>query len=71
MTAKVHQNYINGQWLDGYDVIDNVNPSDISDIVGQYAKANADHCAKAVAAANAAFSSWSQSALGCVKPFWI
>jgi aldehyde dehydrogenase (NAD+) len=63
MTAKVHQNYINGQWLDGYDVIDNVNPSDISDIVGQYAKANADHCAKAVAAANAAFGSWSQSAL--------
>ena len=41
MTAKVHQNYINGQWLDGYDVIDNVNPSDFSDIVGQYAKANA------------------------------
>ncbi|MDA8646214.1 aldehyde dehydrogenase family protein [Porticoccaceae bacterium] len=63
MTSKVHQNYINGQWVDGYDVINNVNPSDISDTVGQYAKANADDCAAAVAAANVAFDSWSQSAL--------
>ena len=47
MTSKVHQNYINGQWVDGYDVINNVNPSDISDTVGQYAKANADYDAAA------------------------
>lgn len=63
MTNEVYRNYINGDWVEGYDEIVNVNPSDTSDIVGRYAKANADHCLAAIQAANAAFESWSQSAL--------
>ena len=34
MTSEVYKNYINGEWVDGYDVINNINPSDISDLVG-------------------------------------
>ena len=63
MTSQVYRNYINGEWVEGYDEIVNVNPSDTSDIVGRYAKANSDHCLAAIQAANAAFETWSQSAL--------
>ena len=63
MTSQVYRNYINGEWVEGYDEIVNVNPSDTSDIVGRYAKANSDDCLAAIKAANAAFESWSQSTL--------
>lgn len=63
MTSEVYKNYINGEWIDGYAVINNINPSDTSDVVGQYAKADSDQCLEAIAAANTAFDSWSQSGL--------
>ena len=63
MSSEVYKNYINGEWVDGYDVINNINPSDTSDVVGHYAKANSGHCLEAIAAANTAFDSWSQSGL--------
>ncbi|MDG0968277.1 MAG: aldehyde dehydrogenase family protein, partial [Porticoccaceae bacterium] len=63
MADEVYQNYINGQWVDGYDVTSNINPSDISDIVGSYAKGDSGDCLSAIAAANKAFEGWSQSGL--------
>ena len=63
MADKVYQNYINGQWVDGYDVTININPSDISDIVGLYSKGDSGDCLSAIAVANEAFEGWSQSGL--------
>src|SRR5688572_12767538 len=51
-------NYIAGEWVEGKTAIVNVNPSDLSDIVGHYASADAAATAGAVAAAKAAFPQW-------------
>jgi acyl-CoA reductase-like NAD-dependent aldehyde dehydrogenase len=67
MSGDVYRNYINGQWLDGKNITTNLNPSDTSDIVGHYAKGDADDCVTAIASANNAFVSWSQSALEARK----
>ena len=40
MSHEVFQNYINGQWVGSSAVIENINPSDTSDVVGHYAKAS-------------------------------
>jgi aldehyde dehydrogenase (NAD+) len=63
MTNDIHLNYINGEWKEGYDTIENTNPSDVTDVVGLYAKANSADCEAAIQAASSAFSDWSQSAL--------
>ena len=34
---SVHANYIAGSWVEGPDAAKNVNPSDLSDVVGEYA----------------------------------
>eukprot|EP01042_Synura_sphagnicola_P016523 gene16523-20900_t len=34
-------NYINGAWLQGAGVTKNINPSDVTDVVGEYAQADA------------------------------
>ncbi|MGH6873945.1 MAG: aldehyde dehydrogenase family protein, partial [Aestuariivirgaceae bacterium] len=54
-----HLNYIGGEWLAGSGVIHDVNPSDLSDEVGQYAMADAAQTDAAVAAAKSAFGKWS------------
>ena len=63
MSHEVFQNYINGQWVGSSAVIENINPSDTSDVVGHYAKATPEDCRAAIAAANTAFAGWSQSGL--------
>ena len=63
MTGGIFKNYINGEWVGSDASIRNINPSDLSDIVGEYAKATTEHCENAIAAANQAFQGWSQSAL--------
>ena len=57
----MHRNYINGEWLEGHDASDNINPSDTRDIIGSYAKANAVQAELAVAAAHAAAPGWAVS----------
>lgn len=54
----LHRNFINGEWLDGKGVRENINPSDISDIVGEYAQADKAQAEAAIAAARAAQASW-------------
>ncbi|MGQ0484322.1 MAG: aldehyde dehydrogenase family protein [Hyphomicrobiales bacterium] len=54
----LHKNYINGEWVEGKGVKENVNPSDLSDIVGEYAKADRAQAESAIAAARAAFPAW-------------
>src|SRR6476646_12047902 len=58
MSAKQHSNYINGQWVAGATWSKNVNPSDVSDVVGEYAQADAAQTEQAIAAARAAVPAW-------------
>jgi len=59
----VHQNFIAGQWMDGAEAADNVNPSNTGDIVGQYARASRQQAIDAIEAARAAFPAWSRSGI--------
>ncbi|MDI6028609.1 aldehyde dehydrogenase family protein [Corticibacterium sp. UT-5YL-CI-8] len=58
----LHQNLIAGEWI-GQEGSKNVSPSDTNDIVGTYAQANADDAKTAIAAAKAAFPTWSRSGI--------
>jgi alpha-ketoglutaric semialdehyde dehydrogenase len=60
---NMFRNYVDGQWVDGRTVADNVNPSDVSDVIGRYAQADADQCRDAVAAAKHAFPGWRDSGI--------
>ncbi|MEQ9332593.1 aldehyde dehydrogenase family protein [Thalassobaculum sp.] len=57
----VQKNYIGGEWVDGAAERDNINPSDLSDVVGTYAHADAAAVASAVEAARAAAPAWNRS----------
>ncbi len=57
----LHQNLIGGEWTEGPDAADNINPSDTGDIVGRYARADAAQTNAAIAAAKAALPAWSRS----------
>jgi acyl-CoA reductase-like NAD-dependent aldehyde dehydrogenase len=59
----LHRNLINGEWVSALNVTANVNPSDLSDIVGQYAQGDAHDVDAAVTAAAAAFPAWSTSGI--------
>ena len=54
-------NYIDGQWVESDQVSRNVNPSNLDDLVGEFAQASAAQTHHAIAAARAAFPRWSQS----------
>jgi hypothetical protein len=38
--AELHRNFIAGEWIAGADVSRNINPSDLSDVIGEYARAD-------------------------------
>jgi len=57
----LHKNYIAGEWLEGAGVSPNINPSDTSDVVGEYAQADVVQVDAAVDAAHAAFAGWSRT----------
>ena len=57
----MHGLFIGGEWVTGTDVADDVNPSDIADVVGRYARGDASHIAAAVAAAKGAAPRWALS----------
>lgn len=54
----LHRNFINGEWLEGKGVRENINPSDLTDIVGEYAQADKAQAEAAIAAAKAAQPAW-------------
>jgi alpha-ketoglutaric semialdehyde dehydrogenase len=57
----LHKNFINGEWVEGASVSHNINPSDVSDIVGDYAQADVRQTEDAISAAKAALPGWSGS----------
>ena len=60
---KRYDNYIDGQWVAGASYSNNINPSDLSDVIGEYAQADAAQVDQAIAAARAAFPAWSTSGI--------
>ncbi len=61
MAETLHKNYIGGEWKDGARATKDINPSDLSDVVGEYAGADKAQVELAMAAAVTAFPGWSVS----------
>jgi len=57
----MHENWIAGQWTGSDNVQQNINPSDLSDVVGEYVRASAADVDMALEAAHAAWPAWSLS----------
>ena len=68
-TQKVSQQdpqqslYINGEWQAGSDTITNINPSDITETIGEFAQASSDQVKDAIAAARQAQPKWEATPL--------
>src|SRR5689334_21381338 len=59
----LHRNYIAGEWTQGAETANNINPSDLSAVVGVYARADRKQADAAIGAARAAFPSWAASSV--------
>jgi aldehyde dehydrogenase (NAD+) len=57
----LHKNFIDGAWVAGVGEKDNINPSDVSDVIGSYAQADESHADAAIQAAKAALPGWAAS----------
>jgi acyl-CoA reductase-like NAD-dependent aldehyde dehydrogenase len=55
------KNFVAGDWLEGAGVSRNINPSNTTDVIGEYARADTAQTVAAIAAAKAAFPAWSRS----------
>jgi aldehyde dehydrogenase (NAD+) len=56
-------NLVSGDWRVGVSYKPNVNPSNLSDVIGQYTQGDAAHVEAAVEAANLAFPAWSAGSI--------
>jgi acyl-CoA reductase-like NAD-dependent aldehyde dehydrogenase len=61
--AEMFRNYIAGEWVAGATATANRNPSDTSDVIGEYAQADAEQARNAIAAAKEAFPAWSTGSI--------
>ncbi|WP_144630440.1 aldehyde dehydrogenase family protein [Bordetella genomosp. 13] len=59
MTTPRYDNLIDGQWVAGNSYSQNLNPSNLADVIGEYAQGDAAQVEAAVQAARAAFPAWS------------
>ena len=59
--SSSHKLYIGGAWSDGAHAAEDINPSDLHDVVGLYAQASAADCGSAVDAARQAAPAWAAS----------
>jgi alpha-ketoglutaric semialdehyde dehydrogenase len=58
MATQQFQNFIAGEWTAGATWSKNTNPSDLSDVIGEFAQADKAQAERAIAAAKAATSAW-------------
>lgn len=58
MTETVFENLIAGQWVGAADFNENRSPSDVSDVIGLYARASVEDVDRAAQAAKAALGMW-------------
>lgn len=59
--------FIGGEWVEAADTVANINPSDTSDVIGEYASASPEDASNAIDAARTAFNEWSESGLEARK----
>ncbi|MBL7251391.1 aldehyde dehydrogenase family protein [Alloalcanivorax sp. C16-2] len=59
----MRNNFIAGTWARGNGARPNINPSDTTDVIGEYAQADADQTRQAIAAARAAFPGWRRAGI--------
>ncbi len=57
----MHNNLIHGEWVTASSGLEDINPSDVTDVVGIYAQGSAEQAGAAVAAARAAAPVWAAS----------
>jgi aldehyde dehydrogenase (NAD+) len=58
MSHNTYKNFIDGQWCEGQATLANHNPSDISDLIGDYHQASTEQTLQAIQAARAAQPQW-------------
>ena len=56
-------NFIAGEWVSGDTAVENINPSDLSDLIGTYAQAREQDVDRALAAAEQAQRQWAATGL--------
>jgi aldehyde dehydrogenase (NAD+) len=61
--STLHQNLIGGSWTPGASVNVNKSPSDLADVVGEYAQADAGQAQAAIEAAKTAFPKWASGSI--------
>jgi acyl-CoA reductase-like NAD-dependent aldehyde dehydrogenase len=61
--AETFRNLVGGEWVAGAGVTANRNPSDLSDVIGEYAQADVAQTEAAIAAAKVAFPAWSTGSI--------
>ncbi|MBR9911725.1 MAG: aldehyde dehydrogenase family protein [Gammaproteobacteria bacterium] len=61
--SEQYKNLINGIWTGGSTGSININPSDIDDVIGEYAQADKEQTEAAIGAAKEAFGLWSISSI--------
>jgi acyl-CoA reductase-like NAD-dependent aldehyde dehydrogenase len=61
--TELHHNLVAGEWVEGEEVTENINPSNTDEVVGRYVRASRADAEKAVAAAKAALPAWSKSGI--------
>ena len=58
-----YKNFIAGAWVDSGEAAKNVNPSNVDDVIGEYAQADRAQAEQAIATARAAFAEYSSMPL--------
>ena len=56
--TELHRNYVAGEWVAGASASPNRNPSNVADVIGEYAQADAAQAKAAISAAKAAAPKW-------------
>jgi acyl-CoA reductase-like NAD-dependent aldehyde dehydrogenase len=62
-TMPTFNNYIAGDWVAGNSATFNRNPSNLADVIGEYAQADAKQTEQAIAAAARAFPAWAMGSI--------
>src|SRR5437667_159169 len=60
---QTYDNYISGEWISGVSATPNRNPSNLADVLGEYAQADAEQAKGAIAAAAKAFPAWAMGSI--------
>jgi aldehyde dehydrogenase (NAD+) len=59
----ITKNYIAGSWVGGSEASPDINPSNTTGVVGEFARASAAEAEAAIAAAHDAFPAWARSSI--------